>query len=1272
MTQTDFFALGTKVFLRGQADQIGVIVGGPLAQATGPMYEVFFDARRPGQWVAAEELETPRQVELTWVSAQRFLADLACLKLSNPFSDVLYSLGASRTHFLVYQFQPVFKFLQSQAQAHGMLIADEVGLGKTIEAGLILKELIARGSGRRVLVVCPANLREKWRSEMQQRFGLKFDNLDAQRVRELSREVAQTGTLGEFRAVASLEGLRRREILNTIEEMQIPFDLVIVDEAHHLRNPETASFGLGETLSEHADNILLLSATPVQTGESDLLTLLRLIDPGQFDGSSAQYLDDLLAPNKHINRAVGLLSKPPVDGGAVAAELERVFGTALGRGFRGNPLFTGCIERARAGGSLSSQAIIQLRRDLERLHTLAPYYTRTRKREVAQDSPVRRSTTLTIDLLDAERRFYDAWLAYAAAVAKSKNPGLPTAWALSMRERQAASCLPAAAAAVESLWQEQTPADIESSDPDAPDSDNDAWPSFGPTAQTQSLRARRQAAIDAASALPDEDTKSGRLLETVQRLLAEAPARKILVFTFFKGTLHYLERRLGAAAIDFRAISGDVGPSARAEILDAFQRDRNATVLLSTEVGAEGLDFQFCDSVINYDLPWNPMRVEQRIGRIDRYGQRAKSIQVISFFVDATIDTRILERLYERIGVFERSIGELEPILGPEVRQLQEWLFSSRLSEDEEREQVERTVVRMLEHQRRSEEFEQARSELLGQGDFINQEITASLGSGRFVSPIETRALLCEWIEGHKSQARESLRTTARDGIVDLHLSDGTIGRIRSGMRRKEIYDQTAHQLLTRIEQKHHAWCTFDSDVAQRHDALPFIDVGHPFVRVSLEDERERLLLRPFERAGSATVQRRPGWPERFALFVYALDLTGAEPQRRMLPVAVDLEAARVVDIGDEALGVICAGEHLNQSAPGNRIGPDITRQEPIALAHASGLRNDIQSLSLETQRSRLAVRRTALARSFDARIRRNQETLERIGELRIRPVWEARVRSLQAEKQAELSALDNLPEPVATIELQAAVLVTCAGSDEVPQQTGGDGARMHEDGAVGLDSPAASMSATSSITDTAEPVGAGAPMGAVATTGSHNDVAHEAGIAGTDGPAKSIAFEPAPGPAIQAPAPLEAEHVDNVAMSSDSRVASLDSQPLSTESAAGAVPKHTATTPSAWWEMPAEVSEAIFGSEQVFFGRRLWLMRGLLPADTSPESLREAQETLDQLLNRALTALMEAAGSTGPGERPRASFTATINGRSPLLIVDAPEQGRVEIDLAPPAANSG
>ena len=215
-------------------------------------------------------------------SLDEFRLLLAVTKLRQPLSDVVYALGATRTVFRPYQFKPLLKLLQTNSQR--LLIADEVGLGKTIEAGLIWTELHQRAEIRRALVVCPAALTRKWRSEMKRRFDVDLEIITRSRVEEFAEEL-EAGNDPSLIATISLESLRSARVLEDLAALRPRFDLIIVDEAHYLRNRDTRSFALGELLADWSDVLLFLSATPLNLGTDDLFNLLNLLAEDEFPDS---------------------------------------------------------------------------------------------------------------------------------------------------------------------------------------------------------------------------------------------------------------------------------------------------------------------------------------------------------------------------------------------------------------------------------------------------------------------------------------------------------------------------------------------------------------------------------------------------------------------------------------------------------------------------------------------------------------------------------------------------------------------------------------------------------------------------------------------------------------------------------------------------------------------------------------------------------------------------------------------------------------------------
>ena len=1008
------FQPGEEVFRVGDRARRGIVIEGPRTVAGGIQYRIAWTTEGGrSSWSPADQL-AKHQVSLGWASRDDFLADLALLKFFHEFSDVLFSMGSSRTQFLVYQFKPVMQFIRQASR--GLLIADEVGLGKTIEAALILREMMARGGIQRLLVVCPANLRQKWRSELRQRFGIELSEMRAQQFREMTEQFQREGFWPDFFGVTSLEGLRMTDFEQTLVETGVHFDPVIVDEGHHLRNPSTRSFELGEVLSDQSDYILLLSATPIQTGQSDLQSLLRLVEPAEFRTASLDDLDALLEPNLYINAALAQLSRPSPDLDEVVVQMRETLRTRHGESFQSNDVFMSWLRRLEDARELTPEATVSLRRDLQRMHTLAPYYTRTRKREV-EETAERQARVIRVRLTETEQEFYDAWVGFLIERARALNPDANPGWTISMYERMAASSLQAAHARLGDLISDLPVGDdYEGADPETV-SDGTG----GSSALSVLEEAVRRVRVAGAS-LSVHDSKLDQFIELIGQLRDDRPGRKILVFTFFKSTLRHLKSRLSSAGVGCASIWGEDTPEERADIIDAFRESQDLHVLVSTEVGSEGLDFQFCDVVVNYDLPWNPMRVEQRIGRIDRFGQKETEVVVASFFAEETIDTRILERLYDRIGVFEQSIGELEPILGPEISELQADAFTRGLTAEQQERRANDAVLRIEQRRQDLDEFESARAELMGQGDLLGQEIEDTRSSGRYVSPAEIEAVVRRWLRRVDGQ-RGKLGPTEEDAVFDLEVSDAAIARVRRWIREQRMGHPDTQHLLNRIGSEHHAWVTFESEVARQYERLPFLHIGHPLVRTAIDEMMQEEPPGWIARIGSfvlpvgAAEARRPGG---VALAVYRLGIHGLDPQETILPIAISADSHEALpsDIGNLLLGALIG-------APGAPHPPNLDRDiiqsiEGVAFEQAEIRRREVERLERGQQAADIAVRKATLKRTHDARADRARELQLGASDERIRRLYAGRIRNLKADLEQKTVELDEAPQPSADLELLA------------------------------------------------------------------------------------------------------------------------------------------------------------------------------------------------------------------------------------------------------------
>jgi superfamily II DNA/RNA helicase len=231
--------------------------------------------------------------------------------------------------------------------------------------------------------------------------------------------------------------------------------------------------------------------------------------------------------------------------------------------------------------------------------------------------------------------------------------------------------------------------------------------------------------------LKTPDSKFEVLAQALQNRFYNEPGVKIIVFSFFKKTLSYLRRRLVAQGFNPLLIHGDVPIEDRQQIIDTFREDHERQILLSSEVGSEGVDLQFCRIIVNYDLPWNPMKVEQRIGRIDRLGQKADKITILNLSVADTIEEKILERLYNRIGIFQRSLGDLEQILGDVTEKLHTELLSHRLTRQQEDERIEDTQRAVETKLQLEGELVEQSAVFLGVSEYILQQIGQARDQGR-------------------------------------------------------------------------------------------------------------------------------------------------------------------------------------------------------------------------------------------------------------------------------------------------------------------------------------------------------------------------------------------------------------------------------------------------------------------------------------------------------------------------------------------------------------
>lgn len=832
---------------------------------------------------------------------------LTHFRLNGRLADLIYSMEATNTDFYAYQFKPVLKMLNSPTS--GLLIADEVGLGKTIEAGLIWTELRARYDMRRLLVVCPKSLLEKWRSELSQKFDISAEILDAEGLLRLlnDRDRQRRG----FAAVCSLQSIRpprgwadgntqrrskaRRDLALTLQEAagRDPlFDLLVIDEAHHLRNPETLSHTLGSLLREASSHALFLSATPIHLRNRDLFSLLRLLDDATF--SREDSFEDILLANRPLVEAREAILVSDTTPDSVLRILQDTDDSPLLSDSKQIKFIRAEIEKA--GGTLDRTTRSRLAYRLEQANLLSHVINRTRRRDVQEFRVTRLVSEKTVEPHTIEKEAYAAVSQVIADYAD--EAGIVHGFLLATPQRMMASCI---AAAVR-RWADTETTELAEGDDDAAEEDQTER-EHRPLVHRLALACREIADIDQLRAV---DTKYLLLKEVLlQSRKASSANEKLIVFSSFKTTLEYLAKRLSEDGFSVELLHGSIRED-RDAVLQRFERTSGETVLLSSEVGSEGIDLQFARSLVNYDLPWNPMRIEQRIGRIDRLGQESESVSVLSLLHEGTIDARIYSRLYQRLDLVRYALGDFEAVLGDEIQRLTSELLAGRLSDEEQEKRIEQTATALENLRREQEELEAQAASLIAHGDFILNTIKAAHDSNRWISQEDIRRYVADVLNQFYPGSQIVVRRDS-DGEYDVELSPQAKVDLEQFIRRQRLPADT-HLLRGSGA----ARCTFGHVTsARRSRRIEAISQTHPLTRFAAErlGEEDAPKLRP---AVAVRLEKAPSSVPfgTYVLGVMKWALGGALATEKLSFAGLDLKTGGQLPIDHaEALSIAAANE---------------------------------------------------------------------------------------------------------------------------------------------------------------------------------------------------------------------------------------------------------------------------------------------------------------------------------------------------------------------------
>lgn len=507
-----------------------------------PEYSVPVSFSLPGIEAQNEFQSTP----LATLKEIKLLIDYTHLTIQSGFDELLCLNAIHNVERYWYQIETVKKVLKYFRGR--VLLCDEVGLGKTIEAGMVIKEYLMRNMVRNILILTPSALVSQWKEEMETKFGIEFMTID-----DMGTSDDLEGFWNEKYLIVSLNLAKSKRHISLVTRRF--YDLVVVDEAHHLRNRTTQAWKLINQIQKRF--ILLLSATPLQNNLIELFNLITLLKPGQF-------------------------------------KTERLF--------RQEYLMKGNLRKPS-----NRDKMRELLRDV---------MIRNTRSVIDLKLPRRFATTLRIEPSETERKIYQGLTDYL------RRNGL-NRLTLNLLLREAGS---SPFALKESLLQ-------------LPEEDGE-----------------KQRIIEWVDSL-GEVSKGKALLDLVWKNREE----KKVVFTQYLKSLEYISDLFKRNGIQHVIFKGTLSAKEKNTAIEQFRNE--APVLLSTESGGEGRNLQFCNTLINFDLPWNPMRIEQRIGRLHRIGQ-TRDVFVFNLSVKETLEDYVIDILDNKINMFEMVIGEIEPILG--------------------------------------------------------------------------------------------------------------------------------------------------------------------------------------------------------------------------------------------------------------------------------------------------------------------------------------------------------------------------------------------------------------------------------------------------------------------------------------------------------------------------------------------------------------------------------------------------------------------------------
>ena len=862
----------------------GVVLG-----ISNDEYSVFVDNEiktfYKGQISKAQKKENPF-IKLSLV--RNYLSSYI---IRHPTTSSLYSLNAARINLIPYQFKPVMKIIKSDQPR--LLIADSVGIGKTIEAGLILRELQVRNNTKSVLIICPKPLvsEKKWEQEMK-RFDENFEALDSRSLKYCIEETDLEGEWPEkYQKVILPYSVCDNEMLKNLEKLKpFPkFDLIIVDEAHHIRNQQSIRHQIVQKFTESAEAVVFLTATPIQLGNNDLYALLHLLRPDLIVDEDT--FNIIHTPNKYITQAV-----QEVRNKNFKEALDTLYGaarTAGGKFIYERPEYKEITDRLK-NQKPTKENIVELSDSISKLHTFNGLINRTLRKEISSDFCIRKPETVRTKLTKDEKYVFDNLRKLKAEMLSNINGIKNVNFVMTTLERQAASCIHGLVPLINDILNKtliiESMENYNDEDDNISEIDDEILNEY---------RNKIKIFVEEANKLSPIDPK----FENFYTIIKEKQSlenKKVIVFSTFRHTLKYLYNKLDEKNIRVGIIHGGINDDERLKIREKFEKnsdDKEALdVLLFSEVGCEGLDYQFCDTMINYDLPWNPMKIEQRIGRIDRFGQKSEAVAIYNMIVEDTIDAHIYDRCLNRIKIFEQSIGDCDEILGDIHNAICKVCLSTTLSDEQKKQKLEKIGENEYLNIIQQRELEKQQSALFTIPSKISSMAEFESFENYWTSPIALEYLVSSYLK-----EKVSTSFTGLDTKRTLRLSKDDRNKLFEEYLKLETRKGKIYKDWEKYLKGDEQYCsfTFDIEEASKNRDIQFIMPLHPLVLMAAKYFRAEMPITTALQIVDTSI------PEGiYPFLIYSWEYIGKNPNVKLKTVCTnDIVAHNIlnfIEIGAE------------------------------------------------------------------------------------------------------------------------------------------------------------------------------------------------------------------------------------------------------------------------------------------------------------------------------------------------------------------------------------